>query len=80
MMRSTKVLGSPGTGLICVCWWLVAQLLQEERVAGSLLALAWAAGARPGVRGNSACISARAREPRRSCTWRWLVEDESSAE
>jgi hypothetical protein len=26
----------PGTGLICVCWWLVVQLLQEERVAGSL--------------------------------------------
>ena len=38
MMRSTKVLGSPGTGLICVVYaggWLVVQLLQEERVAGS---------------------------------------------
>ena len=23
MMRSTKVLGPPSTGLICVCWWLV---------------------------------------------------------
>jgi hypothetical protein len=33
MMRSTKVLGSPGTictRLICVSWWLVVQLSQES--------------------------------------------------
>lgn len=37
VMRRTKVLGSPGaecTRLICVSWWLVSQLLHEERVAG----------------------------------------------
>ena len=37
MVRSTKVLSSSGHRAdLRVRWWLVVQLLREERVAGSL--------------------------------------------